>query len=47
VTLPLSLNSQSRAWTWLSPDGYMLALGANGTNGGLWLVDLSAFDVCQ
>jgi hypothetical protein len=47
VSLPLNLTTEQRAWTWLSPDGYTLALGANGTNSGLWLVDLSAFDVCQ
>jgi hypothetical protein len=47
VQLPLNLITPARAWTWLSPDGYTLALSANGTDGGLWLVDLTAFDVCQ
>ncbi|MFN8373439.1 MAG: hypothetical protein U0694_11265 [Anaerolineae bacterium] len=47
VPLPLSLTSEARAWTWLSPDGFTLALAANGTDSGLWLIDLSAFDVCQ
>ncbi|NWF67895.1 MAG: hypothetical protein HXY40_02300 [Chloroflexi bacterium] len=45
--LPLNLTSESRAWSWLAPDTFTLALGANGPQGGLWLVDLRAFDVCQ
>lgn len=46
VSLPLRLTSEARAWTWLSPDGFTLALAANGTHSGLWLIDLSAFNVC-
>ncbi|MDQ7028081.1 MAG: hypothetical protein Q9P01_07370 [Anaerolineae bacterium] len=45
--LPLQLDNDERAWMWLSPDFTMLAIGANGTRGGLWLVDLTTFDVCQ
>ena len=39
--LPLRLTRESRAWTWLSPDGTKLALAANGVDGGLWLVDVA------
>jgi hypothetical protein len=45
--LPLQLENDERAWSWLSPDYNWLAVGANGTHGGLWLVDLNAFDVCR
>ena len=41
TALPLRLTRDSRAWTWLSPDGHMLALGMNGPDGGLWLVDVA------
>lgn len=44
--LPLRLQNDERAWTWLAPDGDKLALGAKGREGGLWLIDLRAFDVC-
>lgn len=40
--LPLKLDSDSRAWTWLSPDRSTMAVAQNGVNGGLWLVDLPA-----
>lgn len=45
--LPLRLRSDERAWSWLAPDGSTLALAAKGRSGGLWLVDLRAFDECQ
>lgn len=41
ATLPLRLTRESRAWAALSPDGSKLALAANGTNGGVWRVDLA------
>lgn len=44
--LPLQLSSDERSWAWLSPDNRMLAVAANGDHGGLWLVDLSEFEVC-
>jgi hypothetical protein len=44
--LPLALATEDRARWWLSPDGGTIALAANGVNGGLWLVDLSAFREC-
>lgn len=44
--LPLQLGREARAWSWLAPDRQTLAIGANGRHGGLWLVDLNAFDVC-
>lgn len=47
TALPLQLGDDERAWTWLSPDFNTLALGANGVHGGLWLIDLNAFDVCR
>lgn len=37
--LPLQLTQESRAWSWLSPEGGKLALAANGTDGGLWWLD--------
>lgn len=46
TALPLQIDTEHRAWTWLSPDGLTLALAANGINGGLWLVDLETFGVC-
>lgn len=45
--LPLQLDNDERAWMWLSPDFTMLAIAANGTQSGLWLVDLTTFDVCR
>ena len=39
--LPLALERSARAWTWLSPNGRKLALGMNGVEGGLWLVDVA------
>ncbi len=45
--LPLFLTSDERAGSWLAPDGSTLAIAANGDHSGLWLVDLTAFDVCQ
>lgn len=44
--LPLQLDTDERAWTYLSPDNTTLAITANGNHGGLWLVDLSAFNTC-
>ncbi len=44
--LPLQLGTEDRATMHLSPDGELIALGANGINGGLWLLDLSAFGAC-
>lgn len=45
--LPLQLATDERAWTNLSPDGTTLAIYAKGWHSGLWLVDLTAFGVCQ
>ena len=39
--LPLRLTREARAWAALSPDGTKLALAANGTAGGVWLVDVA------
>jgi hypothetical protein len=44
--LPLRLAADERALWWLSPDGATIALAANGTNGGLWLIDLAALPGC-
>ena len=41
TALPLQLTREARAWAWLSPDGGKLALAANGTEGGLWWVELA------
>ena len=45
--LPLALGTEDRAVMRLSPDGEQIALGANGIGGGLWLLDLDAFDECN
>jgi hypothetical protein len=44
TVLPLNLQTDERAWAWLSPNGDTLAIGAKGRNGGLWLVDV---DGCE
>ena len=44
--LPISLADDERAWWWLSPDNSKIALAANGVNGGLWLIDLTAMPDC-
>lgn len=44
--LPLKLSNDERAWWWLSPDNAQIALAADGVNGGLWLIDLSALPAC-
>lgn len=44
--LPLQLDIDERAWSYLSPDNTSLAISANGDHGGLWLVDLTAFPPC-
>ncbi len=41
TVLPLRLTPEARAWSWLSPGGSRLALALNGTEGGLWSVDLA------
>lgn len=45
--LPLQLETEERAWSWLSPDASTLAIAANGAHSGFWLVDLNAFEVCR
>ncbi len=45
--LPLELANDARARMWMAPDGLTIALAANGINGGLWLIDLSALPACQ
>lgn len=44
--LPLQLEIDERAWSYLSPDATSLVISANGDHGGLWLVDLTAFPAC-
>lgn len=44
--LPLQLDTDERAWTYLSPDNTTLAISANGDHGGLWLVDLEELGTC-
>ncbi len=41
ASLPLRLTRGARAWSALSPDGSKLALAANGTEGGVWLLDVA------
>jgi hypothetical protein len=44
--LPFTLTTESRAWAWISPDKARLAISANGTDGGLWWVNLLDFGEC-
>lgn len=44
--LPLKITSDDRAWTWLSPDQRTIALAANGSAGGLWLIALDELADC-
>ena len=39
--LPLQLSPAARAWSWLSPGGTRLAVAMNGTEGGLWWVEVA------
>ncbi len=39
--LPLQLSAAARAWSWLSPGGTRLAVAMNGTEGGLWWVEVA------
>ena len=41
TALPLQLTREARAWSWLSPAGGKLAVAMNGTEGGVWWVDLA------
>jgi len=41
TALPLQLTREARAWAWLSPGGTRLAIAMNGTEGGLWWLDLA------
>ncbi|MGJ3239259.1 MAG: hypothetical protein ACFE0Q_11180 [Anaerolineae bacterium] len=45
--LPLQLDTDERAWSFLSPDNGYLAIASNGDHGGLWLVDLNTLDTCR
>jgi len=45
--LPLQLDTDERAWSFLSPDSTKLAIAANGDHGGLWIVDLEEVDSCR
>lgn len=47
TSLPFTLTNESRAWAWLSPEKSQIAVSANGTDSGLWLVDVSKFDSCD
>lgn len=44
--LPFRLGTEDRAYMEISPDGSLIALGANGVDGGVWLIDLSEFEAC-
>jgi hypothetical protein len=44
--LPLNLAIDERAWSFLSPDERIIALAANGANGGLWLIDRDDLPPC-
>lgn len=45
--LPLDgLSTANHSKMVLSPDGTQIALRATGVNGGLWVIDLTAFNVC-
>ncbi len=44
--LPLQISTDERAWWWLSPDNQWIALAANGTHGGLWMIALANLPTC-
>jgi hypothetical protein len=44
--LPLNIAIDERAWTFLSPNERIIALSANGINGGLWLINLDEMGDC-
>lgn len=46
TVLPLTLADDESGWSALSPDGNLMALGAEGRHGGLWLIDLTQYDAC-
>lgn len=46
TALPFTLSNESRAWTWISPDNTQIVISANGTEGGLWLIELSENASC-
>ncbi len=46
TVLPLRLADEESGWSALSPDGTLLAIGAEGRHGGLWLIDLTQYDAC-
>jgi len=46
TVLPLRLADDESGWSALSPDGKLLALGAEGRHGGLWLIDLTQYAAC-
>jgi hypothetical protein len=46
VELPIHLSDSDRAQWWISPDNALIALAADGVNGGLWLIDLAALPDC-
>lgn len=45
--LPLRLDRDERAQWWASPDESKIALASQGTNGGLWLLDLTTLPACE
>ena len=46
TVLPLTLADDESGWSALSPDGALMALGAEGRHGGLWLIDLTQYEAC-
>lgn len=46
TALPLQLSEGSRAWAALTPNANKIALAANGTDSGLWIIDLQTFGGC-
>lgn len=46
TVLPLTLAADESGWSALSPDGTLMALGAEGRHGGLWLIDLTQYEAC-
>lgn len=47
TVLPLNLADDESGWMSVSPSGQVLALGAEGRHGGVWLVDLTQYSTCQ
>ena len=44
--LPFTIADNQHAWSWMSPNNTTLAIGVDGADGGLWLIDLENSPSC-